>query len=97
MKCKTTGAIYIGNTQQKFKNRMSAHYNDVQKLISKGKKSDSFTNHFASRFEPGTKPSPGEMREKMAFLIIWKGNPIAVNKPFGTKNETFVRKNKQRS
>ena len=86
VRCKTTGDIYKGNTHEKLKYRMAGHYSDVQRLIQKGKRSDSFATHFAALFEPGSKPSPSQMREKMTFSVLWKGNPISVQKTFGTKN-----------
>ena len=84
--CKETGLIYIGNTQQTLKDRMYGHYADLQKLVFKGIKSDSFASHYSTLFEKGTKPSPAQMREKMSFSILWQGNPITVNKTFGSKN-----------
>jgi len=33
VKCNDTGKAWIGNTQQKFKNRMQQHFNEVQKLL----------------------------------------------------------------
>lgn len=53
---KICDAVYIGNTQQTFKARMNAHFNDVQQLVKNGKFSDSFARHFAQHFSK--KPSP---------------------------------------
>ena len=32
------------------------------------------------------RPSPKTLREKMEFSILWQGNPVAVQKSFGTKS-----------
>jgi hypothetical protein len=40
-----TNKIYIGNTQQNFKKRMTGHFQDVKKLMEKGVHSDSYARH----------------------------------------------------
>mgnify|MGYP001787478984 FL=1 len=90
VECNNTGKIYIGNTQQHFKNRMKAHFCDVQQLINKGVKSDSYARHFATQFDPmlypDSNPTPANQRKGITCSIIWQGNPISVAKTFATKN-----------
>ena len=83
--CKDTGKFYIGNTQQAYKKRMAAHYSDVRRLVLTGKKSDSFASHFSSFFDTESKPTPSLLREKIDFSILWQGNPLSVQKSFGTR------------
>ena len=84
--CNETGKSYIGNTQQAYKKRMTAHYSDVRRLVLTGKKSDSFASHFANLFKTDSIPTPSLLREKITFSILWQGNPLSVQKSFGTKN-----------
>ena len=65
---------------------MAAHYIDVRRLVLTGKKSDSFASHFATFFNTESKPTPSLLREKITFSILWQGNPLSVQKSFGTKN-----------
>jgi len=85
VKCNNTGKVHIGNTQQKFKNRMQQHFNEVQELVKLGEKSDSCAKHFATQF-CNTNPSPTNQRGGMTCSIFWQGNPISVVKTFATKN-----------
>ena len=48
--CKCCGKFYIGNTQNKVKDRIYAHLNETRLLVRKGIKSDTFASHFASHF-----------------------------------------------
>jgi hypothetical protein len=48
--CKMMTKIYIRNTQQNFKKRMTCHFQDVKKLTEKGVHSDSYTRHFSLVF-----------------------------------------------
>ena len=86
VRCKSTGKIYIGNTQQYFKKRIGAHLSDVKRLVLEGKKSDSFANHFASLCNSDTKPSAKTLRAKMEFSILWQGKPVSVKNSFGKKS-----------
>ena len=81
VQCKLCTAIYIGNTQQTVKTRMTQHFGDVRRLISEGKKSDTFAAHFAQHFDDA--PSPAELREIMDFSIVAEVNPIGAVKTFG--------------
>jgi len=83
--CNNTGKIYIGNAQQKFKERMQQHLGEVKKLVEIGEKSDSYAKHFATQF-PTTIPTPDDQRNGITCSIIWQGNPISVVKTFATKN-----------
>ena len=42
---------YIGNTQQKLKNRMDQHFAEMADMVNKGRKSDLFASHFAKHLE----------------------------------------------
>jgi hypothetical protein len=53
--CKCCKKYYIGNTQQKLKDHMSGHYNDVRALVNANKTSDTFATHFADHFDVNTK------------------------------------------
>jgi hypothetical protein len=78
---------YIGQTQQKLKDRMGQHLNDVKKLITKGIKSDSFASHFTNHCcKRETKPTNDELRRMMKVKIIWQGNAISCMKSFGKLN-----------
>ena len=69
---------------------MKAHFCDVQQLINKGVKSDSYAKHFATQFDPMIYPdsdaTPANQRKGITCSIIWQGNPISVAKTFATKN-----------
>ena len=89
VKCKATGKIYIGNTQQNFKQRMRGHFNDVQSKIKKNKASDSYAEHFAivhKTNDPTGIPSPATQRDNINSRVIWQGNPMSAVKSFGTNN-----------
>ena len=64
---------------------MSGHFNDVQRLCSKGIRSDSYARHFATHFKKDSKPKPYQLREMQTFEILWQGNPISISKTFGTR------------
>jgi len=91
VKCNNTGKVHIGNTQQKFKNRMQQHFNEVQKLVKLGEKSDSCAKHFATQFYD-TNLSPTNQCGGTTCSIIWQGNPISAVKSFATKNCTLCAK-----
>ena len=48
--CKHSWKFYIGNTQNKVKDRIFTHLDKTRNLINKGVKSDSFASHFANHF-----------------------------------------------
>ena len=82
--CKTTNKIYIGNTQQYFKNRMRGHFQDVKNLLEKGNHSDSYARHFAGIWPKGAAtPTPGMQRDLIKCEVLWQGNPISIVKTFG--------------
>ena len=83
--------FYIGNTQQNYKSRMSAHYNDVKKLFDTDKRTDTYAQHFAVHlgYNPSVKkkyPGPPKLRELAKFEILWQGDPIKVVKTFGKRS-----------
>ena len=84
--CKSTGKIYIGNTQQNFKKRMMGHFQDVRQLIKKDIPSDSYAKHFASLWPPDTVPTPGMQRDMIDCKIVWRGKPLSAVKSFGHSN-----------
>jgi hypothetical protein len=75
--CKICDESYIGQTQQKLKDRMGQHLNDMKKLVTKGIKSDSFVSHFTYHCKKGVKPTSDELRKMMKVKIIWQGNVIS--------------------
>ena len=77
-------AIYIGNTQQKFKKRMNGHFSNLQRLIKNGQKSDSFAAHFIQHFNNTT--SRIDLRKFMTFKVIKQINPIGAMKTFRKPN-----------
>ena len=82
--CKLCNAVYIGNTQQSFKEQINGHFSDVQNLIMNGTVSDSFAKHFAKHFD--SKPSCKTLHDNMEFKIVSKLNPIGVMKTFTLRN-----------
>ena len=78
--------MYIGNTQQHFKNRMQQHFNEVRKLHQLGEKSDSYAKHFARQLVNFEKVSNTLQRNTIHCSVIWQGNPISAVKTFGTAN-----------
>ena len=80
------GHYYIGSTQQKLKNRMKAHYADVQRLVNRGKTSDSYARFFASKFPPDSVITCNDARQVANVSILWQGNPLSTVKTFGTLN-----------
>ena len=86
VRCRLCNYIYIGNTQQKFKERMAQHFNDVQQLVLHGKASDSYAKHFARHFPPDKKPKPLEIRSLSEHTVLWQGNLISLMKTFETLN-----------
>jgi hypothetical protein len=84
--CRVCDESYIGQTQQKLKDWIGQHLNDVKKLITKGIKSDSFASHFANHCKKETKPTNDELRRMMKVKIIWQGNAISCMKSFGKLN-----------
>ena len=85
--CKTTclkcDKIYIGNTQQHLKTRMTQHFGDVKRLVTRGVASDSFAAHFATHYNPGDRATSATTRVMTKTEIIWKGDAISCMKSFG--------------
>ena len=77
-------ASYIGNTQQKFKKIIDAHFSDLQRLLKNGQKSDSFASHFVQHFNNTT--SRTDLRKCMTLKVIKQLNPIDAMKPFTKPN-----------
>ena len=86
VECLNTNCVYIGNTQQHFKNRMQQHFNEVRKLHQLGEKSDSYARHFARQLVNFEKVSNTLQRNTIHCSVIWQGNPISAVKTFGTTN-----------
>jgi hypothetical protein len=78
-------ALHWTNTT-KIKDRMGQHLNDVEKLVTKGTKSDSFASHFAQHCKKEVKPTSDELRKMMKVKIVWQGNVISCMKSFGKLN-----------
>jgi hypothetical protein len=67
--CKMTNKIYIENTQQNFKKRMTGHFQDVR----------SYAQHVTGIWPRGAEvPTPGMQRNLIKCNILWKGNPSSV-------------------
>jgi hypothetical protein len=93
--CKMTNKIYIGNTQQHFKMRMSSHFQDVKKLMEKGIHLDSYVRHFTGIWTRGAAAPSSEMQWDMIQCdILWKGNLISIVKTFG--KTTYALCNRER-
>jgi hypothetical protein len=84
--CKICNQSYIRQTQQKLKDHMGQHLNDVKKLVTKGTKSDSFASHFAHHCKKVGKPTSDELPKMMKVKIVWQGNAISCMKSFGKLN-----------
>jgi hypothetical protein len=59
--CRICNQPYIGQTQQKLKDCMGQHLNDVKKLVTKGTKSDSFASYFTQHCKKEVKPTSDEL------------------------------------
>jgi hypothetical protein len=68
--CKICDESHIGQTQQKLKNWMGQHLNDMKKLVTKGVKSDSFMSHFTYHCKKGVKPTSDELRKMMKSRLL---------------------------
>ena len=64
---------------------MQGHAQDVRKLIIKDRKSDSFADHFAKLIPDKTPHENIRKFVRFKVDILWKGNPLAVVKTFGTR------------
>ena len=64
--CKATHTececFHIGDTQQKLKNRMNAHFSETKDLVNNDKLSDSFAKHFATHFNENEGITRGDVR-----------------------------------
>ena len=79
--------IYIGNTQQKLKVRLTQHLNEVCSLVNNNKTSDSFAKHFSTHLHnQQTKLIAREARRHVKVSILWQGKPISCNKSFRKLN-----------
>jgi len=67
---------------------MQQHFNEVQKLVKLGEKSDSCAKLFATQFHD-TNPSTANQQGGITCSIIWQGNPISAVKTFATKNRAL--------
>ena len=82
--CRDCNMVYIGNTQQKLKVRITQHLNEICSLVNNDKTSDSFAKHFAKHFQNRqTKLTAGEARKHLKVTIMWQGKAISCNKTFG--------------
>jgi predicted GIY-YIG superfamily endonuclease len=81
--CKICDESYIGQTQQKLKDRMDQHLNDVKKLVTKEIMPDTFASHFAHHCKKEVKLTSDELRKMMKVIIVWQGNAISCMKSLG--------------
>ena len=93
-KCNQCGMVYIGNTQQTFKDRMNQHFADVTNLVNKNQSSDSFAAHMAGHIHQNFKgeATNGLARAMVKLRILWQGDPISCMKTFGTNKCTLCMK-----
>ncbi len=84
--CRICDESYIGQTQQKLKDWVGQHLNNVKKLVTKGVKLDSFASHCTNHCKKEVKPTSNELCKMMKVKIVWQGNTISCMKSFGTMN-----------
>ena len=66
---------------------MGGHYANLLQLVKKNQSSDTFAKHFAFiTIANDRKPTQELLRTRINFSILWQGNPVSVQKTFGTKN-----------
>ena len=66
--------IYLGNTQQTYREIMYVHFSNDQRLPQNRQKSDSFPNHFEQHFKSTT--SCTDLRKCMTFKLVKHINSI---------------------
>ena len=76
--------IYMSNNQQTFKKIMDGHFSDLQRLLKKKQKSDSFAVHFVQHFNNTT--SCTDLRKYMTLEVIKQLNLIVAMKTFTKLN-----------
>ena len=77
-------AIYIGKTQQKFNKIMGSHLSNVQCLLKKGIKLDSFADHYGQHFKSNMPCT--NLHKRMSFKVVNHLNPIGSMKSFTKPN-----------
>ena len=82
--CKITGKAYIGATQNTLKQRMKGHHNDVQALHLRGRRSDTYAEHFQRILSNFPRPTPRLQRTVIECQKLWQGDPLSAVKTFGT-------------
>ena len=87
-------AIYVGNTQQKFKKTMDGHFSDLLRLLKNGQKSDSFASHFEQHFNTNT--SLTDLRKYMTFKVVKQLSTIGAMKIFTKPNCNLCMKERLR-
>jgi len=80
-------------TQQKVKARMQQHFNEVQKLVKLGEKSDAHAKCFATQFHCAN-PSPVKQRGGMTCSTIWQDNPISAVKKLLPKTAATLKQSR---
>ena len=93
--CTECGCFYIGNTQQKLKERMNAHFNETKQLVNDNILSDSFAKHFAGHFVNNERIARGDVRNITKIEILWQGKPISSIKTFKKLNCNLCTKEKE--
>jgi hypothetical protein len=76
--------VYIGNTQQHFKTRMTQHAREVRRKKETNSNSDSFASHFDDQMRNFPTFSNRLLQNMMTCSIIWQANPHSAIKSFGT-------------
>ena len=66
---------------------MDGHFSDLQRLLKKGKKTDSFAAHFVQQFNNTT--SRTEIRKCMTFKVLKQLNTIGAMKTYMKPNSSL--------
>ena len=64
---------------------MASHFDDVVRGVKNNEGSDSFAKHMKTHFETGSKITRADIRQKLRVEIVWKGNPLVLNRSFSTR------------
>ena len=84
VECSMCDAIYIGSTQQTFKQRLDGHFSNLLRLLKNRQKSDAFAAHIEQHFN--TTVSRTDLRNYMTFKVVEQLNPIGPMNKFTKPN-----------
>jgi hypothetical protein len=72
---------------------MKQHVQDVKRLVTSEKSSDSFATYFTNLVPPKNKKKAINSFVEFKVKLLWKGDPLACVKLLVQKDVSFVRKN----